>query len=235
MAPYNYNGNDNLIVEISVTAASGATSWRANDALGIGHAQLLWGSTASATGTPYGYGMHTKLRFNGGQVNVITPPRTGSTAAFLSVNDGQYAFKYNPAQLGTKGTISKLACQINADVATDTDFPDTKIVLGHASATALTTTYADNMVDATTVYNATHTIPGGKLIGDWTEFNLSSSFNYNGVDDLIVHVFSGVGAGTVSCKLVTGSLPSVIYSTDPASATGGASNYLMNLGLSISP
>lgn len=229
---FKYDGTSNLLIDIKATVTSGSFSMDYHNA---GSNRIVSSNDPlSATGIVRSRTYQPKLRFNGGKMVVINPAG-GSTTSFLSTSDGQYAFKYTATQLGTKGRISKLTCRIQNNVLTNSDFPDTKIVLGHASATALTSTYADNMVNATTVYNGTHTITAGALQGDWTEFKFSRSFNYNGVDDLIVHIFGGIGTATVKCTNGTGT-DSVIYSPDPSAATGGAvGNYLMDVGLSIKP
>jgi len=195
-AVFTYNGIDNLIVEVSVPTGSASNALRT---LQPAPNRRVFNNTdaAATTGTVDDYGYHIALRFLGGPMEVITPTGiaggVGDAMPFWAVN-GKRQYLYHAAELGTKGTISKLACRAVLPGAAETNFNYT-VILSHSTASTLGTTYATNLATPTTVFSGVLNIPA-VLVGDWLEIPFATPFSYNGKDNLVVEV-SGTG-GTAS-------------------------------------
>jgi len=192
---FTYNGTDNLIVEVSTTTGTVSNSWRTTSI--VGRRAPNNGATAPTAAVVDGFANHIALRFNGGPMEVITPTGiaggVGDAMPFWAVN-GKRQYLYHAAELGTKGTISKLACRAVLPGAAETNFSYT-VLLSHSTASTLGTTYATNLSTPTTVFSGVLNIPA-VLVGDWLEIPFSTPFGYNGKDNLVVEV-SGTG-GTAS-------------------------------------
>ena len=225
--PFNYNGTDNLIVEIDVSSSPGTTWW---SSISTPNNTRAYGNTGSATATDTDAAQYDiSFRFNGGTMDTITAENTVDSTPFNpSANQRQYL--YRASELGTRGTITRLAFRINSDSAA-TDYANFTVILGHTSAVQLTTTFADNMDDATTVFSGIFSIPSGLKEGDWIEIPLASSFTYNGEDNLVVYTRTDGGPGDNN---IIGAGPDSLYTSrhmfalDNASPTGSTNNLLVD-------
>jgi hypothetical protein len=185
-----YNGTDNLIVDVTTTAGTADNTLRV---AAIAGRRLSQSGLNPATGNLAALAYHVALRFNGGTMTVITP--TGMSGgvgdSFPFWNTGsKRQYLYQAAELGTKGTISKLACRGVLAGPAETGFSYT-VVLSHSTAAALGTTYATNLTSPMTVFSGALNIPA-TLVGDWLEIPFTTPFGYNGKDNLVVEV-SGTG------------------------------------------
>jgi len=227
-AVFTYNGTDNLILEFDVTAATGDISYTYHDH-GSGDVRLIYGpSDASVINEVPIAIQHSKLRFNGGTIDTLT---TGNEAdPFPFTNDNQRQYLYRVTELGTGGTINKLALRATSD-SVASDYANFTVMLGHTSADELTSTFADNMDDATTVFSGLFSISSGLKAGDWIEIPLTSSFAYNGEDNLVVYM--GTDRGTTTNTVFCAGPDSLYtnrhaYSGDNTSPTGSLNNFLVD-------
>lgn len=192
---FDYNGTDNLILEIETVENSSATNdilWRNRSGTG-GANTRLYGVLGATMGTPADDYYFTKFRFNGGTMDVIPPGTDGSTGYTFpfSADDGVRQILYHAAELGTAGQITSVGCRTTiADPAAQTGLTYS-ITLSHTSATTLVTDRATNLPAPAIVYTGTFDQPDF-LGGDWFDIQLSTPFNYNGTDNLVVE-FSGSG------------------------------------------
>ena len=198
--PFNYNGTDNLVVEIEISSASATTS--------MNYASLranfsLYAAVGDLQGTlnvgPY----ETVFRFNGSTMGLITggPFGSGNTWPFNNSQSPKHQFLYRASELGTGGTITGIACRMQSITSTATNHSNFEVVLGHTDRTALTAIFADNMQDATTVFSGLFTVPGGLNRGDWIEIPLTTPFAYDGVRNLVVqHASDASGTFTHTCR-----------------------------------
>ena len=180
---FDYNGTDNLLVEIEVLASSGNTYWLVKDGIPHRRAYGIVGN-ANAIGTNGNvYGL--KLRFAGSTVDVVTDGLGTDNFPFNSdPNRRQYLF--TAAELGGSGVINKIAHRLKDDATTIADYSSCRVMLGHTTLSSLGgTSFAANMIDETEVYNADYSIPISKA-GDWVEMPLNGVFNYDGIRNLVV-------------------------------------------------
>lgn len=191
---FTYNGTDSLVMEIEVidnSSATGEVDWLINTA--YGRSVKLGGNLGATTGSVNQYAHYTKFRFAGGTVDVITSENSNLTFPYGTVSNTQQ-FLYRAAELGTKGSISRIAYRLRLD-STESTYGSFHVVLGHTTNTTLgDTSFSGNMTNAQTVYSGTYTIPAGLKAGDWVEIPLSTPFAYDGVSNLVVQTsnLSGV-------------------------------------------
>jgi len=96
---------------------------------------------------------------------------------------------YTPTDVGGSGRITKLRFQNSLANAGPITCPNTTVRLGHSSLATLTTTFANNTNRGTPVVvfnNATVTVPAAA--GASFDIALTTPFDYNGVDNLVVQV-----------------------------------------------
>jgi len=190
---FNYNGNNNLIVEIDVSSSSGNTYWGLE--LAGPNMSRAWGATGSDTASGVGSEeYHISFRFNGGTMDRLTPAASSHTSYPFSISYGGRQYLYTASELGTKATITKVALRLSWPSSTAEDYSNFTVTMGHTSLAELTDVFGDNMDDATEVYKGTYSMPAGLIEGDWIEMTLDSPFIYNGTENLVVSFESDGGA-----------------------------------------
>jgi hypothetical protein len=224
-----YNGTDNLVVEIITVSATGATPWIV-DSLGSG--TRVYGASSATTGTVEDARYHIRFRFHGGAMDVNTPTGiTGFMDAFpFNDPEGKRQYLSLSGELGSPGTISRIACRA-ADSVAETGF-DYTVVMSHTTATTLTADFGANLISPVTVFSGLLSTPT-VLRGDYLEIPLSTPFNYNGRDNLIVEI-AGTG-GTVGGGCVIDTTSTVLYAsrrvfaTSSTALTGSVTNSMVDL------
>jgi hypothetical protein len=102
-----------------------------------------------------------------------------------------YQILYKAADIAGSGNIRSIQFKYDADLTSALTCPHVTIKLAHTNVADLVTDMTQNIKDkgsAVTVLNdATFTIPAG-LATNYFEIPLSSQFNYNGVDNLVVDI-----------------------------------------------
>jgi hypothetical protein len=227
--PFPYNGVDNLIVWVVVHAASGNLAIRADDT----GAHQTTSDSFVGDGT-HDWAYHAVLRFRGGHLDVHTPGAIGggTVDSFpLQSTQGKRQYLYLASELGSRGRITHLACRASANAVADGGY-DYRIVLSHTNATALGTDFAANLSTPVTVYNGGLSRPAVRR-GDWIEFPLSSGFDYNGRDNLVVQIAgSGGTAGLAGCLVDADAVLYAgrrLFGVNEAATTGAASSHLPDM------
>ncbi len=197
---FTYNGTDNLVVEVDVSAGTGTTFWRNHT--GTGQIRLR-GSHGSPIGATDSAAYDIQFRFHGGTMDVHTPNGiSGSIGDGFPFNnvDGKRQYLYLASELGTQGAISTIACRAVVNSAAEGGLNYT-VVISQTTATTLNATFAANLPTPVTVLSGTLSIPA-VLRGDWLEIPLSTPFSYNGRDNLVVQI-AGTGGtiGGATCVL----------------------------------
>jgi hypothetical protein len=186
-----YNGTDNLVVQIETSFPSGDIRWICDYNGTKTRLDGNIGDTTVVTG-PDNARYFIKFRFAGGTVDVITTENDGLTFPYGTLPNKQQ-FLYRAAELGTKGSISRIAYRLRL-VPTASTYGSFQVVLGQTTNTTLgDTSFSANMTGAQTVYSGTYTIPAGLRAGDWMEIPLSTPFAYDGVSNLVVQTSNLAG------------------------------------------
>jgi hypothetical protein len=185
---FNYNGTDNLIVDIDVTASSaGGTAWMVANPGGGGR---LYAASGAATGTADTVSYDTKFRFNGSTTDVMPGPATTVSSQVLGNNGAaEIESLYEPVYLGTGGTINSIAVRLDSAPGAAT-LGNYKIYMGATAKTqfAWTDTYAGSMVGGgTLVYSGTLNVPGTLKAGDWLTIPLQTPFTYDPTQRLAIY------------------------------------------------
>lgn len=184
---FDYNGTDNLIVDIEVTAASGAQAWL-TDAV----SSNLVGTVGDLTGTVGTTAYHTVFRFNGSLVQVM--PTSGGTSVrqalggMTTTGAGQVQSLYPPSIVGTSGTVTSVSVRLLADSVAAT-IPNYKIYMGNTIKTqySLADTYSSNMeLNQTLVFSGSFDIPAGLKAGDWITIPLQTNFVYDATKNMSI-------------------------------------------------
>jgi len=193
-AVFTYNGTDNLILEFDVTAATGDTSYTFHDPPGADVRMIYGPSNASVINDVEAAIQHSKFRFNGGTMDVITNEQGVLGLPYFSNGDYRTQFMFGAQQFGTGGPVTGISFRLESD-SMASDYPSATVVLGHTANTVLSITFADNMMDPTTVFTGTLNVPAGLKAGDWVNIPVSG-FTYDPTQNLVVEVAQDRGAET---------------------------------------
>lgn len=232
---FNYNGTDNLVVEIEASAAA-ALTWTNVHSDGAAPSRRLFALPGELTGIPDNTVNDIKLRFAGGTLDAITPAAMtgGARDGFpFFGNDGKRQYLYRAAELGTRGTITRIGCRVGLSGIAETGFIYT-VALSHSTAPTLGTTFATNLTNPVTVFNGTFDLPAVSA-GDWVEIPLTTPFAYNGRDNLVLEI-GGTGgtAGGFACAYDNSVASTTLYtgrrlfSATSAAATGSVGNEMID-------
>jgi len=198
---FNYNGTDNLIVDIEVSGSGGSTFMRT---LGGMPGRRLYSLVGAVTGTVDSLGGYdTYFRFHGATVTVMPLQNGGSSQSFGRPAGGQIQNLYRPTYLGTGGKITSVALRLSPyDPVNAATVPNFRIRMGHTSKTTLTPSdsYTSNMDENRQVYSGTLSVPAGASPGDWITVPLQNSFTYDPSRNLVV-LFSADDSGVDNTAL----------------------------------
>lgn len=97
---------------------------------------------------------------------------------------------YYASEVGGSGKITKIRLQLGGANAVAVTCPNVTVTMGQTNLTALTTSFAGNVntgqgSQVTVLNNAAITIPIGAA-NSWVDIPLTTPFDYNGVDNLVV-------------------------------------------------
>ncbi len=192
---FNYNGIDNLIVDIEVTGTVTEDTRIAMDDTIAG--RRLYAAVGAATGTVAAGAYHTVFRFNGAPVQVMPLTNSVNTLVLGSTDPGgQIQNLYDSTSLGTGGRITNVAVRLFGSTLTATSLANYKVYMGHTAKTQynIADTYASNMDENMPVFNGTLTIPAGLKQGDWVSIPLQTPFTYDPGKNLSILFTSDFGA-----------------------------------------
>jgi len=186
---FNYNGTDNLILEVETTdnsLASNYTAWRIRHSTGANN--ILTGDVGSATGTTVDRYYFTKFRFNGGTMDAgLGAINTSSQVFDNTIDGGEIQSLYLASELGTSKTINNISVRLqsNSYAASHSSYT---LKMGHTAKNTLliADSYTSNMDENATVFSGSFDIPDGLLAGDWVTIPLSTSFAYDSTKNLAV-------------------------------------------------
>lgn len=229
---FNYNGTDNLLVEVEVPVASATNSIRMTT---MGTNIRLYSTAAGATGSLSvdAVGNHMKFRFNGGTMNILNGGGFNEVAYFNDINNGKAQYLLRATELGSSGNINSFACRTFSTHATASDYTNTVVTLAHITADVLSTTIATNVAGGTQVFSGTYTMPGSIVPGDYFVIPFSTPFVYDGTDNLVVSISSDTG-DPVNCSLTSGYTDQKLSTTDYVNVSGSLTAFKPEVRLTLS-
>lgn len=197
--PFEYNGGDNLIVDVERTSAC---SGRVEDSVNLAWpytAGVYTFSSGSATGTLTTWAANGRLVFAGGD-NRLT--FGGASSNFWPFADTTMVGNTGPriqnlylaSEIQGSGPITGIAFQTNAtSVAGNYTYT---LKFGHSSLTTLGANFANNYagVPMTVAGTTAFSIPAGVPNGEWVWVPIpNGTFTYNGTHNLLVEVTTSTG------------------------------------------
>ncbi len=178
-----YNGADNLVVEIRVSAAS---SGRFYIQSASGTNRRLLGALDADTGSLGDISYGVKFRFNGGAMDVITDELSVTANLFNTGASGRLNL-YRACELGSAGTITSIACRLFNDGSTAESYSNYRVIMGHTDNDGLQESPASGNFDgSSTAFSGAVSVTAGLVKGDWIEIPLSRPFEYDGSRSLAV-------------------------------------------------
>lgn len=226
---FTYNGTDNLVVEIDVSAASWTTNLRYTS-LEAGRRQFALSGNDVAFGSDSAT-THVKFRFNGGTMDVITNGSGESNYPF-SISANQRHNLYYGTEIGKSGNITHMALRLKSISSLEDTYSNFKVVFSHSTPAVLSGTFSDNLSDPFTVYSSDYTIQYGLKTGDWVKIPLSTPFAYDATKNLVTEV--STDGGSLIQFVSTGSTANNRYmSASKGSVSGTPSPNLVDLRLWI--
>lgn len=203
---FEYNGTDNLVVELTVEDASGNVALSTHTATGQQSFAFGPAANAAASGTAQ-YVHQIALRFHGSTIDRVSVDGAGDPWVFPVTAAGLSSQTlYLSSDLGTGGTITKLACRMNTVSSTEIEYTNFQVVMSHTEATALVEEMAANLTDPVVVFEDGFTVPAGLLRGDWIEIPLSTAFEYDGARNLVIQTRSDAGTMGHACIAKEGAI-----------------------------
>lgn len=201
---FNYNGVDNLLIEISRSSAcSGNVILTAGSGLGYDATLKSIVSDTAVSGVNYDSNMTVSFQFSGGDNEVTFPGAALDTPPFSDISQGKVQILYTPDEINGSGPISGIGFQM-AGTSLENDVTYT-LKLGHSSM-LLSNTFSDNFnleAPLTLADNVSFTIPaeipGGEYF--WVPIP-EGTFTYNGTDLLLleIDVSSATAVTTLVCN-----------------------------------
>lgn len=192
---FTYNGTDNLVVEIMVSAASSGRFYVQNTG---GTNRFLRGVPAAENGALSDVCYGVKFRFNGGTLDVITSG-SGETANVFNTGTAGRLNLYRACELGSAGTITSIACRMFNGHSSAQSYAGYRVLIGHSGLDALQEEPASgNFVDRSTAFSGIVSVPAGLVKGDWIEIPLSRPFFYDGKRNLAVWLGTTGPSGAAS-------------------------------------
>jgi hypothetical protein len=198
---FHFDGNGNLLVDIVSYDISHSIWLRrvAGDTTRVIYAASL---PDSEEGLSYGtWALEPTLRFHGATVDrVELGEGLGDTHTFTSNATGRTnQYLYYGTELGTGGTITRMACRLWSATSSLTAYPNFQVVMSHTEALELDPILGDNLPDPVVVYEGTFIVPAGLIQGDWIEIPLDEGFAYDATQNLVIQVKSDGGDNVHRC------------------------------------
>ncbi len=200
---FTYNGTDNLIVDIDKTVGTANNNARVATVTGR-RAEGSSGALVAANVDSAYY--HLKFRFNGSTIGVITDAVSGTSNAFPGNGIGGIGGRmnlYRASELGTAAKITSVACRLEAATSTATTLNNYKVIMCHTLLESIDAIAANNFISQQVVYDMPFNIPAGLVQGDWITVPLTTPFNYNGTDNLVIWMGTTAASGGIThrCEL----------------------------------
>ncbi len=193
---FEYNGRDNLVVEIQTQAGTADTSLRHSQRAGA----YLRGAGLPATGTELTTPFLMKLRFNGAPITFTGSEGLDPGWGALGGGTGMVQALYDSSLLGTGGTIESVGIRVADPTPTPVSVQNVSIFMGSTHKTELSTsdTYSSNMDGQTLVYRGSLSIPAGLARGDWVTIPLQTPYVWDPGKNLTVLFGADAAAGAPS-------------------------------------
>ncbi|MFO7593820.1 MAG: hypothetical protein R6X15_07265 [Pseudomonadota bacterium] len=198
---FSYDGVSNLVIDVQAGSLSGAyqiisagtDSFRT--LRNVDSSSALSGNLMNGTPEP-------RLRFHGSTIDRVIGASGSESMTFTDSPAGGIAqFLYHATELGSPGSITRIACRMATLSSVATNYPNFEVTLSHTSETALVENPSLNLFEPKVVYSGEYLLPEGLIQGDWIEIPLTTPFDYNGVNNLVIQTKTDTGADLHTCSV----------------------------------
>jgi hypothetical protein len=200
---FDYDGASNLLIDIRVPTASHAVQF---SRFGVDAPRIVAILDADAVeGTLHDITVEPTLRFHGATINRTlegSAALDGGGHTFTDNVTGRTSQQlYYGTELGTGGTITRMACRFAGAASSMTAYPDFEVIMSHTDALELGPDFDDNLPAPAVVHQGAFTVPDGLLLGDWIEIPLDEGFTYDATQNLVIQVRNGGGEAVHGCLI----------------------------------
>jgi hypothetical protein len=198
-----YDGESNLLIDVTATDITGGTILQGRS---VTEGRVALGAGDSDEATTVMRALEPKLRFHGSTVDRVFSAAGFDTYVFTANAAGRSEqYLYHATELGTSGTITRLGCRMTTASSTETEYTNFEVAFAHTDAEALATDMAANMPSPAVAFSGAFTVAAGLIRGDWIEIPLTTGFDYNGLQNLIVQTRTDSGAVEHRCAVIADS------------------------------
>lgn len=235
--PFNYNGTDNLIVDIVRNGGCGANApLSAHTTASARNANDTYPPTeseATRAVAPRVEEYVAKVRFNFAGGDSTMKCNENAAAVNLFVNYATMAqILFDKDRVSGSGPVTGLGFALKTNSPGTDEVYTLTVSMWHAAGTGLTGggTWTDNFKSGASTLvaeNATFTIPANTPAGTYVWLPLNGAFGYNGTDGLVVDIETAAG-GTDDQPLqadINGTSTSLIGTADAPEASAGPVRY----------
>ncbi|PIV10063.1 MAG: hypothetical protein COS49_02565 [Candidatus Portnoybacteria bacterium CG03_land_8_20_14_0_80_41_10] len=178
-----------------------------------------------------------------GETEVIKETALGSMQSQVpfygaGANAMRFQTLFLQSEINQAGYINKIYFQ-KQNSAAET-FNNFRIYLCHSSLSNLTTTYDNNCIGGAGGLSEVMNVPSGVYLfgnaGDWLEFDVANTFDYNNTDNLIVEIRWNGDSANISVNTYIRAISGnrLLYSTNDSASDGSlVSSYAYNFKASI--
>lgn len=206
---FTYDTQHNLVVDIIWNGDSGANIFLRHDNSAWATGNQCYNTTGAAAGTIQNILAIAIFDIDVANNGVVDMGATSGFFPFdISQPQARQQWLWNISELGgVSGFIDKISLfkrDLESDSAT---IPNFRIALAHTNLDSLTDTFANNYLGS--LYNVffDDSLDIESWNG-WLDFDVNNTFNYNGVDNLLVEItWNGVATGTGDISTARMSVP----------------------------
>ncbi|MCK4265662.1 MAG: hypothetical protein KAX31_00150, partial [Thermoplasmata archaeon] len=183
---FTYDSSHNLLVDITWSGDSGTNIFMQRDPIA---GRRIYNVTGTATATGTVDSSLPVLKFTTDVVDNAVVDNGNGPDSYPFNGSATYAkmqMLYNASELGGDGGITDVISFYKDSPGVST-FPNLTINVAHTTVDNLTKNFTDNYVGSMTnvYFNSSFDFPDWS---GWIDFDINNTFNYNGVDNLLVEI-----------------------------------------------
>ncbi len=198
---FSYDGISNLVIDVQASALSGAYQIISADTNSFRTVRNVVSSSATSGNLMNGTA-EPRIRFHGSSIDRVIGTGGAESMTFSDSASGAIEqFLYHATELGSPGSITRIACRMTTLSSVAASYPNFEVTLSHTSEAALVGNPSLNLIQPQVVYSGEYLLPEGLIQGDWIEIQLTTPFEYNGIENLVIQTKTDAGTALHSCSI----------------------------------
>lgn len=198
---FSYDGISNLVIDIQAGTLTGsyqiisAGTNNFRTLKNVDDASALSGNLTNGTAEP-------RIRFHGSTIDRVIGTGGSESMTFTDSPAGAIEqFLYHATELGSPGSITRIACRMATSSSVATIYPNFEVTLSHTNEQMLVENPQLNLVQPQVAYSGEYLLPEGLIQGDWIEIPLTTPFEYNGIQNLVIQTKTYAGTDLHTCSI----------------------------------